>query len=57
MLVEDLLVWQIEAWQKPTSTSIKAAMLMSKAMLPSDAAVGVSTRVHSVSYVLTSSAR
>lgn len=57
MLVEDLPVWQIEARQQPPPTSIKAAMLMSKATLPSDAAVGVSARVHSVSYVLTTPAR
>lgn len=57
MLVEHLPVWQTEARQQPPPTSIKAAMLMSKATLPNDAAVGVSARVHSVSYVLTASAR
>lgn len=57
MLVEELPVWQIEARQQPLSTSIKAAMLMSTATLTDDAAVGVSARVHSVSYVLTTPAR
>lgn len=57
MLVEELPVWQIEARQQPLSTSIKAAMLMSTATLTDDAAVGVSARVHSVSYVLTIPAR
>lgn len=57
MLVEDLPVWQIEARQQPPPTSIQAAMLMSRSTLPSDAAVGVSARVHSVSYVLTTPAR
>lgn len=57
MLVEELPVWQIEARQQPLSTSIKAAMLMSTATLTADAAVGVSARVHSVSYVLTAPAR
>lgn len=56
MLVEELPVWQIEARQQPLSTSIKAAMLMSTATLSDDAAVGVSARVHSVSYVLTTPA-
>lgn len=48
-----MLVEELPARQHPPSTSVKAAMLMSTATLPNDAAVGVSARVHSVSYVLT----
>lgn len=49
MWVEELPAWQIKARQQPPSTSIKAAMLMSAALLRNDAAVGGSARVHSVS--------
>lgn len=51
-----MLVEELPAWQHPP-TSVKAAMLMSTATLPNDAAVGVSARVHSVSYVLTTAGR